>query len=83
MRLSGRTVGDVVKLNIAEALDFFGKMTLPDEARAIADKILVEIRQRLRFLNDVVLEYLTLIACRRRCLVEKRSDPRLLAWARS
>jgi excinuclease ABC subunit A len=60
VQLSGRTVGDVVKLNIAEALAFFAQMTLPDEARAIADKILVEIRQRLRFLNDVGLEYLTL-----------------------
>jgi excinuclease ABC subunit A len=60
VQLSGRTIGDVVKLNIAEALDFFAKMTLPDEARAIADKILIEIRQRLRFLNDVGLEYLTL-----------------------
>jgi len=60
VQLSGRTIGDVVRLNIAEALAFFGQMTLPDEARAIADKILVEIRQRLRFLNDVGLEYLTL-----------------------
>mgnify|MGYP000063311889 CR=1 FL=1 len=60
VQLSERTIGDVVRLNIAEALAFFAQMTLPDEARAIADKILVEIRQRLRFLNDVGLEYLTL-----------------------
>ncbi|MBY0504919.1 MAG: excinuclease ABC subunit UvrA [Bryobacteraceae bacterium] len=60
VQLSGRTVGDVTRLNIAEALAFFATMTLPDEARAIADRILVEIRQRLRFLNDVGLEYLTL-----------------------
>ncbi len=60
IQLSGKTVGDVVKMNIAEALQFFAAMTLPAEARAIADKILVEIRQRLRFLNDVGLEYLTL-----------------------
>ncbi len=60
VQLSGRTIGDIVKLNIAEALTFFAQMTLPDESRAIADKILIEIRQRLRFLNDVGLEYLTL-----------------------
>ena len=60
VQLAGRTIGDIVKLNIAEALTFFAQMTLPDESRAIADKILVEIRQRLRFLNDVGLEYLTL-----------------------
>ena len=60
VQLSGRNIGDIVKLNIAEALTFFAQMTLPSESRAIADKILVEIRQRLRFLNDVGLEYLTL-----------------------
>src|ERR1039457_2366576 len=35
-------------------------MTLTPEESAIADKVLIEIRQRLQFLNDVGLEYLTL-----------------------
>ena len=35
-------------------------LELSPEETAIADKILVEIRQRLKFLNDVGLEYLTL-----------------------
>ena len=48
-------------MNIAEAQDFFARpAALSPEETAIADKILVEIRQRLKFLNDVGLEYLTL-----------------------
>ena len=35
-------------------------MELSPEEAAIAEKMLVEIRQRLKFLNDVGLEYLTL-----------------------
>jgi excinuclease ABC subunit A len=60
VRICGRTMADVVKMNIAEAFEFFKVMELEPEQRAIADKVLVEIRQRLQFLNDVGLEYLTL-----------------------
>ena len=41
-------------------MQFFQSLELTPEEAAIADKILVEIRQRLKFLNDVGLEYLTL-----------------------
>ena len=47
-------------MNIAQAYEFFQSLELTPEESAIADKILVEIRQRLKFLNDVGLEYLTL-----------------------
>src|SRR5579862_4756461 len=60
IRVGGRTLAEVVKLNIAEAQEFFLTAELGAEEAAIADKILVEIRQRLKFLNDVGLEYLTL-----------------------
>ena len=49
-----------MRLNIAQACEFFQSLELSPEEAAIADKILVEIRQRLKFLNDVGLEYLTL-----------------------
>jgi len=39
---------------------FFETLELEPEEAAIAEKVLVEIRQRLKFLNDVGLEYLTL-----------------------
>src|SRR5207244_3132304 len=63
--LAGRNSGGVVALSITEALTFSqgvpvrtnGKPGLDPE---IAAPILKEVRERLRFLNDVGLEYLTL-----------------------
>jgi excinuclease ABC subunit A len=60
VRVGGKNLAEVVKLNIAEAQQFFDALELEPEQKAIADKILLEIRQRLKFLNDVGLEYLTL-----------------------
>jgi excinuclease ABC subunit A len=60
VRVGGKNLAEVVAMNIAEARDFFESLALSPEETAIADKILVEIRQRLKFLNDVGLEYLTL-----------------------
>jgi excinuclease ABC subunit A len=58
--VSGRTIAQAVRLNIAEAFLFFASLELTLEETGIAGKILVEIQQRLKFLNDVGLEYLTL-----------------------
>jgi excinuclease ABC subunit A len=61
VRIGGRDVGAVTRMNIAEAWDFFSSsLEFTAEEEAIAGKILVEIRQRLKFLNDVGLDYLTL-----------------------
>ena len=60
VRVSEKTMSDVVKLNIAEAQQFFNSLQLSAEETSVAEKVLVEIRQRLKFLNDVGLEYLTL-----------------------
>jgi len=60
IRVGGKTMPEVVRLNIAEAYQFFDALELTPEERSIADKVLVEIRQRLKFLNDVGLDYLTL-----------------------
>jgi excinuclease ABC subunit A len=60
VRIAGRNLAEVVRMNIAEAQQFFDTLELSPEESAIADKIFVEIRQRLKFLNDVGLDYLTL-----------------------
>ena len=60
IRVGGKNLADVARLNIAEALAFFNALELSPEETAIAEKVLIEIRQRLKFLNDVGLEYLTL-----------------------
>jgi excinuclease ABC subunit A len=60
VRIAGKNMSEIVRLNIAEAQQFFCTLELSPEESAIADKVLVEIRQRLKFLNDVGLDYLTL-----------------------
>jgi len=60
IRVGGLTIAAVARMNIAEAHRFFDTLQLDPEQAAIAGKILVEIQQRLKFLNDVGLEYLTL-----------------------
>jgi excinuclease ABC subunit A len=60
IRIAGKTIADTVRMNIAEAHAFFDGLELSPEEMAIADKVLIEIQQRLKFLNDVGLEYLTL-----------------------
>ncbi len=58
--VGGKTIAQAARLNIAEAYAFFDGLELTPEETGIAGKILVEIQQRLKFLNDVGLEYLTL-----------------------
>jgi excinuclease ABC subunit A len=58
--VGGKTIAQAARLNIAEAYGFFDALELTPEESGIAGKILVEIQQRLKFLNDVGLEYLTL-----------------------
>ena len=60
IRVGGKNLAEVVRLNIAEAQAFFCAMQLTPEESKIAEKILLELQQRLKFLNDVGLEYLTL-----------------------
>src|SRR5262249_40247238 len=60
VRVGGRNLAEIARMNIAEAQEFFDALELTPEERGIADKILIEIRQRLKFLNDVGLDYLTL-----------------------
>jgi excinuclease ABC subunit A len=60
VRVGSKTLAEVSRMNIDEAHRFFADLDLDTEAAAVAARVLVEIRQRLRFLNDVGLEYLTL-----------------------
>jgi excinuclease ABC subunit A len=54
------TIHDVVKLSIDEAVEFLGDLKLTDRQMLIGNQILKEIRQRLSFLLNVGLDYLTL-----------------------
>src|SRR5258705_13933974 len=63
--LAGQNIGDLVQLSITDALTFFENVPVrgngkPGLDQEIAAPILKELRERLRFLNDVGLDYLTL-----------------------
>lgn len=60
VRLGDQTIAQVAAMNIAAAQTFFESVSLSPEEAEIADRILDEIRQRCKFLNDVGLQYLTL-----------------------
>jgi excinuclease ABC subunit A len=58
--VGGRTLPYVCALSIKDAAVFFEELELTPEQTAIADKVLFEVRRRLKFLVDVGLDYLTL-----------------------
>jgi excinuclease ABC subunit A len=60
VKINGRNLCELCGLTVEEALRFFEQLKLTPQEAGIADKLLQEIRERLRFLNDVGLEYLTL-----------------------
>ena len=60
VRVGDRTLPSVCALSIKDAAVFFDQLELSTEQAAIADRVLHEIRRRLRFLVDVGLDYLTL-----------------------
>lgn len=55
-----RTLPAISALPVGDASEYFAHLTLPGRRGEIADKILKEIRQRLEFLVNVGLDYLTL-----------------------
>ncbi len=58
--VGGKTLPEVCGLSIKDAAAFFNALSLAEEQAAIADRLLAEIRSRLKFLIDVGLDYLTL-----------------------
>jgi excinuclease ABC subunit A len=60
VKIDGKNICEVCCLTIEQAAEFFSKLQLTAQQAAIAEKLLEEIQERLRFLNEVGLEYLTL-----------------------
>ena len=58
--LGGKNICEVCALTITEAQEFLDSLTLSPSQQEIAGKVLEEVRQRVRFLQQVGLEYLTL-----------------------
>ncbi len=59
-RIGGLNIAEIVNLSIKDALSFFKNLNLSDYESGIAAKILNEVKDRLQFLTNVGLEYLTL-----------------------
>ncbi|MED4988765.1 excinuclease ABC subunit UvrA [Parageobacillus toebii] len=58
--VGGKHIGEVTALSVTEALEFFQNLQLSEKEKKIAHLILREIRERLGFLKNVGLDYLTL-----------------------
>jgi excinuclease ABC subunit A len=58
--VGGKSILDVTRLSIRRAAEFFDTLSLSELERRIAKDIIKEIRQRLQFMIDVGLDYLTL-----------------------
>ncbi len=60
VKVGGCSITDLVNLPINELKEFFDNLTLDEHDAAVAKRLLTEIKNRIRFLQDVGLEYLTL-----------------------
>ncbi len=60
VKVGGKNIHQVSELSIKDCQDFFSTLELTPRERAIAERILKEIRARLKFLVDVGLDYLTI-----------------------
>ena len=60
VKIDGKSITDVVLMALDKALDFFSNLKLNETDTKIGKRLLMEITNRLLFLNDVGLSYLTL-----------------------
>jgi excinuclease ABC subunit A len=60
IKIAGRNICDITSFTVGQARQFFDELKLTREQSDIADRILLEIRNRLKFLDNVGLDYLSL-----------------------
>ncbi|SFS30133.1 excinuclease ABC subunit UvrA [Lutibacter maritimus] len=60
VKINNKNISDLVDLPINELIEFFKNIQLEEFEQKIAKRLLVEINNRLQFLNNVGLNYLTL-----------------------
>ena len=60
VRIGGKNIADIVKMTVDELIEFFDGLKLDEHDAKTAHRILVEISNRLQYLSDVGLGYLTL-----------------------
>ena len=60
VKVAGKSITQLVDLPVSELKVWFDQLTLTEHEQQVAKRILVEIKSRLQFLEDVGLSYLTL-----------------------
>ncbi len=60
VKINGKSISELVDLPLDELAIFFDNLILDNHEKDIAKRLLAEINNRLQFLNDVGLNYLTL-----------------------
>jgi excinuclease ABC subunit A len=60
VKIDGKNICQVCSMTVEEAACFIGQLKLTPQQAAISEKLRIELQERLRFLNEVGLEYLTL-----------------------
>ncbi len=60
VKIDGRTISSMLLLPVDELAVVFAELKLDEHQAEIANRLLLEIKNRLRYLNDVGLGYLTL-----------------------
>jgi len=60
VKVGGKNITELVLLPVSESLEFFKQLKLNDHEKQIAKRLLIEITNRLQYLFDVGLSYLTL-----------------------
>ena len=60
VRVNGLNIAEATDLSISKAIEFFAGLDLNEKEKIIGEQVLKEINERLNFLDNVGLEYLTL-----------------------
>jgi excinuclease ABC subunit A len=60
VKINDLSIGQVVRMTVQQAFDFFRKLTLYPYEKQVAEKLIDEIQNRLKFLLEVGLDYITL-----------------------
>ena len=60
IQIDGKTISDLVDLSIKKLIPFFENLELSDYDTTVSKRLLIEIKNRLAFLSNVGLDYLTL-----------------------
>ena len=60
VKINGKSIWDIVRMDIKSALKYFEELKLEGTKKIISEKIVDEIKKRLKFLDNVGLGYLTL-----------------------